>query len=106
MSDIYSSRKMEAVLRENIHIMWLSVMNTPDHNTIARFRSDKVKDQLKSIFAQIVELRVEEGLMGIKDIYTDGTKLEANIDEESGSSLMTLHQLKPYSAFRKTNPSG
>ena len=61
--------------------MWLSAMNVPDHNTIARFRSERLKDQLKSIFAQIVELLVEEGLVGIKDIYTYGTKIEANANK-------------------------
>jgi transposase len=39
LSNIYSSRWMEAGLKENIHFMWISGMNTPDHNTINRFRS-------------------------------------------------------------------
>ena len=92
LSNIYSSRKMEAALKENIHFMWLSAMNTPDHNTIARFRSDRLKGHLKSIFAQIVELLIEEGLMGIKDIYTDGTKIEANANKYTfvwGKSIKT-----------------
>jgi transposase len=81
LSNIYSSRKMEAALKENIHFMWLSAMNKPDHNTIARFRSERLKGVLKTIFAQIVELLVEQGLVSIKDIYTDGTKLEANANK-------------------------
>ena len=92
LSNIYSSRKMEAALKENIHFMWLSAMSTPDHNTIARFRSDRLKDQLKSIFAQIVELLIAEGLMSIKDIYTDGTKIEANANKYTfvwGKSIKT-----------------
>jgi len=92
LTNIYSSRKMETALGENIHFMWLSAMNTPDHNTIARFRSARLKDQLKAIFAQIVELLVEEGLVGIKEIYTDGTKLEANANKYTfvwGKSIKT-----------------
>ena len=81
LSNIFSSRKIEAALRENIHFMWLSAMNRPDHNTIARFRSERLKGVLKTIFAQIVELLVEEGLVSIKDIYTDGTKIEANANK-------------------------
>ncbi|NRA48701.1 MAG: IS1182 family transposase [Phaeodactylibacter sp.] len=78
LSNIFSSRKLEAALKENIHFMWLSAMSKPDHNTLARFRSERLKDQLKTIFAQIVELLIEEGLVSIKDIYTDGTKIEAS----------------------------
>ena len=81
LSNIYSSRKMEAALKENIHFMWLSAMNSPDHNTLARFRSDRLKDHLKAIFGQVVELLVSEGLVSIKDIYTDGTKIEANANK-------------------------
>jgi len=83
LSNTYSSRKMEAALKENIHYMWLSGMNKPDHNTLARFRSERLKDVLRQIFGQIVELLVEQGLVGIKNIYTDGTKIEANANKYS-----------------------
>ena len=92
LSNIYSSRKLEAALKENIHFMWLSGMNTPDHNTIARFRSDRLKGQLQSIFSQIVELLIEEGLVSIKCLYTDGTKIEANANKYTfvwGKSIKT-----------------
>ena len=39
LSNIYSSRKLESAIQENIHFMWLSGMSRPDHNTINRFRS-------------------------------------------------------------------
>lgn len=74
----YSSRKIEAALKENIHYMWLSGMNTPDHNTINRFRSDRLKEVLRQVFTQVVLLLAEEGLLNIKSLYTDGTKIEAN----------------------------
>lgn len=78
LSNIFSSRKLESALKENVHFMWLSAMSKPDHNTLARFRSERLKDQLKVIFGQIVELLIEEGLVSIKDLYTDGTKIEAS----------------------------
>ena len=83
LSNVYSSRKMEAALKENIHYMWLSGMSKPDHNTLARFRSERLKDVLRQIFGQIVELLVGEGLVSIKNIYTDGTKIEANANKYS-----------------------
>jgi transposase len=78
LKNIYSSRKLEEALKENIHFMWLSGMSKPDHSTISDFRSNRLKGILKDIFTQVVLLLVEEGLVDIKTIYTDGTKLEAN----------------------------
>lgn len=81
LSNNYSSRRIEAALKENIHYMWLTGMSTPDHNTINRFRSERLKSVIKEVFAQVVMLLVEEGLVGIEDIYTDGTKIEANANK-------------------------
>ncbi|MFS8082269.1 MAG: IS1182 family transposase [Ginsengibacter sp.] len=78
INNTYSSRKIEAALKENIHYMWISGMNTPDHNTINRFRSERLKDVLREVFTQVVMLLNEEGLLNIKELYTDGTKIEAN----------------------------
>ena len=78
LSNIYSSRKIESALNENIHFMWLSGMSRVDHNTINRFRGDRLKGSLKQIFSQVVLLLAEEGHVNIKSIYTDGTKIEAN----------------------------
>lgn len=74
----YSSRKLEGCLKENIHFMWLSGMQQPDHNTINRFRSERLKDALKNIFAQTVHLLSNSGHLSLKEVYIDGTKIEAN----------------------------
>lgn len=81
LSNTYSSRKIEAALKENIHYMWLTGMSTPDHNTINRFRSSKLKNEIKEIFAQVVTLLVKEELVSIEEVYTDGTKIEANANK-------------------------
>ena len=78
INNIYSSRKIEEALQQNIHFMWLSGMSTPDHNTINRFRGERLKEPLKKIFTQVVQLLAAEGLLSIKELYTDGTKIEAN----------------------------
>ncbi len=78
INNIYSSRKIEEAVGQNIHYMWLAGMNTPDHNTINRFRSERLKGVLQQIFAQVVQLLVGEGLLNIKELYVDGTKIEAN----------------------------
>jgi len=78
INNIYSSRKIEEALQQNIHFMWLSGMSTPDHNTINRFRGEKLRKPLKEIFTQVVHLLAAEGLLSLKEVYTDGTKIEAN----------------------------
>ncbi|MBV7282860.1 IS1182 family transposase [Corynebacterium sp. TAE3-ERU30] len=77
MDNIYSSRKIEKAMRENINFMWLSAKQVADHNTIARFRSEKLKEVFKDLFAQVVMLLAQEGLLSLKKVYTDGTKIES-----------------------------
>jgi transposase len=78
INNIYSSRKIEEVLGQNIYFMWLAGMRKPDHNTINRFRGERLQKTLKPIFNQVVLMLCEEGLLNIRDLYTDGTKIEAS----------------------------
>jgi len=78
INNIYSSRKIEEALQQNICFMWLAGMSKPDHNTINRFRGQRLQKTLQPIFTQVVVLLCEEGLLSLKDLYTDGTKIEAN----------------------------
>jgi len=78
LTNNYSSRKIEQALKQNIHFMWLSGMSYPDHNTINRFRSDRLKGVLKEVFSQVVVLLVDSGVITLKEAYLDGTKIEAN----------------------------
>lgn len=92
MSNIYSSRKIEQALRENITFMWLSSMSIVDHNTINRFRSNKLEKAFKEIFIEVVMLLATEGLITLKQLYTDGTKVEAQANRYSfvwGKSIKT-----------------
>jgi transposase len=78
LENCFSSRKLEKAVRENIMFMWLAGMQHPDHHTINRFRSERLKDVIGDVFAQVVLLLHEQGLLDIKEVYTDGTKIEAN----------------------------
>lgn len=92
LCNIFSSRKMESALKENVHLMWLSGMNQPDHNTLNRFRSDRLKDVLKEIFGQVVLLLVESGHVSLKEVYIDGTKIESKANRYTfvwGNSIKT-----------------
>jgi len=81
--NLYHSRKIEAALKENIYFMWLAGMNQPDHNTINRFRSERLKDVLKEVFGQVVKLLTDQGLVSLQEIYLDGTKIQANANRYS-----------------------
>jgi hypothetical protein len=58
--------------------VWLSGQSKPDHNTINDFRGKRLQGHLKKIFHQVVLLLVEQGVISLKDIFVDGTKIEAN----------------------------
>src|SRR5690349_7070284 len=90
VNNVYSSRKIAEAVQENIAYMWLAGMSRPDHNTINRFRSQRLQQSLRPVFTQVVLFLCEEGLLSIKDLYTDGTKIEANASRYScvwGSSI-------------------
>src|SRR5215203_265880 len=75
LNNTYSSRRIEASIKENIYFMWLAGMQQPDHRTINRFRSERLRHILKEVFAQIVLMLVESGHVSLKEIYTDGSKI-------------------------------
>jgi len=78
LCNVYSSRMMERQLQENILFMWLSGMSKPDHNTLNRFRSERLKDSLETIFSNVINLMVDQDIVSLKQTFVDGTKLEAN----------------------------
>lgn len=95
LRNLYSSRKIEQALSENIHFMWLSGGNKPDHNTINDFRGKRLQGHLKKIFHQVVLLLVEQGVVSLKDIFVDGTKIEANANRYTfvwGKSVQTSRE--------------
>jgi transposase/L-rhamnose mutarotase len=77
LCNIYSSRKLESAICENIYFMWLSGMQQPDHNTLNRFRSERLKGVIKEVFSQVVLLMVDSGHLDLRTVYTDGTKIES-----------------------------
>jgi transposase len=92
INNVYSSRKIEEAVNNHVHYMWLAGMQKPDHNTINRFRSERLQKTLQPIFTQVVTLLCEEGLLNIKELYTDGTKIEANANRYTfvwGKSIKT-----------------
>ena len=81
---IYSTREIERACRENICFMYLLGDNpAPDHNTIARFRSQHLVDCEKELLEQFVAMLVEWGFVSLATVFIDGTKIEANANRYS-----------------------
>ena len=59
MNNIYSCRRIEKLLRRDIHFIWLAGYEKPDFITINRFRN-RVKKEINGIFTQIVLLLWEK----------------------------------------------
>jgi transposase len=77
LSNVYSSRRIEELLRRDVYFMWLSGMKRPDFRTINYYRGKRLKNGFDSVFTQVVELLHEEGFVSLKVQYVDGTKIES-----------------------------
>jgi len=75
--NLYSCRKIEQALHENIYFMWLSGNSTPDYRTINYFRGKRLKGHIQILFAEVVRLMAEMGLVSLDVQYIDGTKIES-----------------------------
>ena len=75
---IYSSRAIERACRENICFMYLLADNpAPDHNTIARFRAERLRGVERELLEQFVAMLKEWGFVSLTTVFVDGTKIEA-----------------------------
>lgn len=82
MNNIYSSRQIELACKRDINFMYLlEGAKAPDHNTIARFRSARLKDIIDNLFNQVVLLLKDYGELSCENLFVDGTKIEANANK-------------------------
>lgn len=81
LQNIYSGRKMEQLLKRDVHFMWLSGMQQPDFNTINLFRKRRLAGFIDEVFTQVVEMLVEAKFVSLDVQYIDGTKIEANANK-------------------------
>lgn len=77
LSNVYSSRRIEDLLRRDIYFMWLAGMKRPDFRTINYYRGKRLKEGFDAVFTQVVKLLHEEGFVSLKVQYIDGTKIES-----------------------------
>lgn len=77
LSNVYSSRRIEDLLKRDVYFMWLAGMKRPDFRTINYYRGKRLKEGFDAVFTQVVRLLHEEGFVSLKVQYIDGTKIES-----------------------------
>jgi transposase len=79
---VFSGRKIEALLKDSVRMMWLAQGYEPSYRTINRFRvNEEVKELLRQCFVQFRCQLVQEKLIDDEAIFIDGTKIEANANK-------------------------
>lgn len=92
MNRIRSTRDLERASREHISLLWLTGMQSPDHNTLWRFFKAN-KKALRQMFRQVVGVAYDSGLIGMAIHAVDGTKIRAQSSKRSGRHKKDLEQL-------------
>ena len=78
---IYSSRKIAAATRENVSLMWLTGMRPPDHSTVNRFRSERIRPVFEDVFSEVIAVLADAGHITLDTYFLDGTKTEADANK-------------------------
>ncbi len=82
INKLYSSRELEKACKRDINFIWLlQGQKAPDHNTIARFRVNHLEKCIDDLFNQLVIKLGEINEIEYKNIFIDGTKIEANANK-------------------------
>ena len=93
----YASRVIETACKRDVNYMYLlEGKPAPDHATIARFRSLHFAPCAKLLLTQYTQLLYELGEISGKNIFIDGTKMEANANKYTfvWKRAVTKHQEK------------
>ena len=85
MQRIYSSRRLAKACLRDVGFMVLTGRATPDYHTIGEFRQ-RFTEELVGLFAQVLRLCQEAGLVRLGHISLDGTKVRANASKHKAMS--------------------
>ncbi len=87
---VFSSRKMERRLHEDLAFRMLGAGNFPKHRTIRDFRALHLLE-LGDLFVQVIKLAQEMGLVKLGTVAIDGTKIKANASRHKAMSYERMH---------------
>jgi transposase len=82
---VFSSRRIERRLVEDIAFRVLAADNQPNFRTISDFRKIHLKT-LEGLFEQVLKIALEAGAMKVGRVALDGTKVKASASEHKAMS--------------------
>ena len=88
---VFSSRKVEKRLQEDIAFRVLAAGNEPDFRTISDFRKLHLA-ALEGLFQQVLRMALELGAMKLGRVAIDGSKLKANASKHKAMSYRRMQE--------------
>jgi transposase len=82
---VFSSRKLQKRLVEDVAFRVLAAGNQPDFRTLSDFRK-KHLGALEELFQQVLRLTLETGTMKLGRVVLDGSKIKANASKHKAMS--------------------
>ena len=86
---VYSSRKLEAKTYDEVAFRYLSADAHPDHDTFAEFRKRHL-EALAGLFTEALLLCEKAGLVKLRHLSIDGTKIKANTSKHKAMSYARM----------------
>src|SRR6201981_3997291 len=88
---VYSSRRIAKAARERVDFMSIVGLDAPDFRTVSDFRKRHLK-ALAGLFAQVLKLCEQAGLVKLGHVALDGTKIKANASKHKAMSYERMEQ--------------
>jgi len=88
---VFSSRKLQKHLVEDVAFRVLAAGNQPDFRTISDFRKLHLK-ALEELFQQMLRLTLETGTMKLGRVALDGSKFKANASKHKAMSYGRMNE--------------
>lgn len=82
---VYSSRKIERRIYEDVAFRYLAAGNFPDFRTISTFRKRHLND-FERLFLELLKVCKQVGLVKLGTVAIDGTKIKANASKHKAMS--------------------
>jgi transposase len=88
---VFSSRRIQKRLQEDIGFKVLAAGNEPDFRTISDFRKIHLA-ALQGLFEQVLEMALESGAVKVGRVSLDGTKVKANASKHKAMSYGRMQE--------------
>ena len=88
---VFSSRRMQKKLAEDVGFRVLAAGNEPDFRTISDFRKQHLAG-LQALFDQVLQISLQAGTMRLGGVVLDGSKVKANASKHKAMSYGRMQE--------------